>query len=144
MSRLSIHTVSAHRTDAAARGLARVLEARAGEALRVRLEGRDLPVRVHLDDVPALEAGDQVLVELLGEGVAVVGRCRQPGELPAGRISQDADGALHIEAVAGIVLRVRDSRIELRADGAVVIDGRTVYTLAQGVNRIQGATVEIN
>lgn len=58
------------------RHVARVIEARAGNALCVELGYTVLPVTAHLESVGHIRVGDRVLIDLLEEGVIVSGRLR--------------------------------------------------------------------
>ncbi len=130
--------------EAQYRHLAQVTRASVGEALEVRLDGRSLPVSAHLDTVTPLSIGDAVLVEATVDGVVVVGRLRRPGEPPAVPVRVDGEGRLLFDARAGVILRAAGSTLELRPDGAIVLEGRTILARAEGLHRLQGATIELN
>ncbi len=85
--------------------------------------------------------GDDVLVWIPPEGsrAVVVGRigssagdeARLPGELV-------------LEAKKGLVLRVGEGSIEIRADGKILIKGKDLVSHAKRMNRIKGGSVSLN
>lgn len=126
------------------RRIAEVTRTRAGEAIEIRLDGHTRPVRAHLDTVTALENGDAVLVDATPDGVVVVGRLRHPGEPPAAPVRIDDAGRLLLARAEGVAIRAGGSTLELRPDGAIVLDGKTILATAEGLHRLQGATIELN
>lgn len=127
-----------------ARRIARVIRARDGHALQVESGGAEWPVAAHLDSVSPLACGDKVLVESVPDGVVILGRLRGADEPPALPVRQDAEGRLLIDHARGVILRARGNAIELRADGAVLVNGNTIQAAARGLHRLQGATIELN
>jgi len=91
-----------------------------------------------------LSPGDEVLVALPGEdeGRGVV----------LGRIGPSVDPAppketpdqLVLEAKKGLVLRVGEGSIEIRADGKILIKGKDLVSHAKRMNRIKGGSVSLN
>jgi hypothetical protein len=51
---------------------------------------------------------------------------------------------LVLEAKSGLVLRVGDASIEIRADGKILIKGKDLVSHAKRLNRIKGGAVSIN
>ncbi len=136
--------VSVHAAARARRCLGEVVEAAGGEACSVALEEGNAPVTGHLDTVSPLSCGDIVLVEGTAEGVVVLGRLRSRRQRPAVPFRLDDTGCLVLDHPAGVVLRVGETRIELRRDGAVLVDGRSVHSVGRELYRIQGAVIEVN
>jgi len=143
-----MHATPSRLSDIAARNdarrIARVIRAGNGHALRVEADGKEWPVAAHLDSVSPLACGDQVLVETVAEGVVILGRLRGADEPPALPVRQDAEGRLLIDHERGVILRARGNAIELRADGAVLVNGNTIQAAARRLHRLQGATIELN
>jgi len=125
--------------------LAEVTAVEAGEALRLQLEAAGA-VRVagHAAGVEALQAGDRVVAMMVEGGAVVVQRMRRPGERPRAGVRVEEDGSLYLNAPRGFRVESAHATLELRADGRVFIDGKEIYCVARGVNRLQGATIELN
>jgi hypothetical protein len=124
--------------------VAKVVEEKQGLAISlVFAEGQVLDVYGHLSEVPALKAGDRVLVQRTVAGLVVTGRLRAEGEV-ARPLVQERNGRLILDAAAGICLQAGDACIELTPDGRIQVDGREIYHIASGRVRLQGSTVEIN
>ncbi len=136
-------TVTRLRPDVSCR-LARVIRAADGHAITVSVAGVEQPVIAHLDTVTALDRDDAVLVEHTDEGVVILGRLRRPAEPPAVPVRRDAEGRLLLDNPQGILVRCGSGTLELRRDGAIVLDGKTIHSVATGLNRIQGASIELN
>ncbi|ALC17968.1 hypothetical protein DSOUD_3248 [Desulfuromonas soudanensis] len=126
-------------------GIAEVVTAEGGEALQVILCGQREPLSVagHFSDVPPLREGDRVALLASAEGPLVIGRLRGSGESPP-PLLQDREGRLLIAAGEGICLQAGGSRIELDADGRIRLDGREIASIASGLQRLQGSTIELN
>ncbi len=126
--------------------LGTVIEARDGEALRLRPlnGGSALSVDGHAASVCWLEVDDTVLLADLPQGVVVTGRLRVPGEMPPVLLKRAPDGSIHLTSETEIVLRCGDARITLGADGKIGINGREIHTNAEGRLVIDGKLVEIN
>jgi len=129
---------------AAAPRIADVAEAENGEARALRLGHEEFPVIAHADGVPPLRAGDRVVFLATGDGVIVTHRLRAPGARPARGFTVRPDGSLIIDASEGITLATGHATIELRADGRIMVDGREIYSIAKGLQRLQGATIALN
>ncbi|OOG27887.1 hypothetical protein B1C78_02650 [Thioalkalivibrio denitrificans] len=132
--------------DAATVTLATVTAAHEGEATAVQPHGTEapLPVAAHASHVPPLEPGDQVIVASTAEGLVMISRLRRPGERPSQGFSVNEDGSLSVASDRGITIRTARAAIELRADGRLCVDGREIYAVADGLHRLQGATIELN
>lgn len=122
-----------------------VLGAQAGAATRVRdpATGGCVQVTGHLDSAAALEPGDLACVAATAQGVVVLGRLRSATEAPAA-LPREAGGRVEIAAHHSVLIRAGASRIEIRADGSIRLDGREVHQVAEGRLSLLAATVEIN
>ena len=130
--------------DAAAPRIADVAEAENGEARALLLGGEEFPVIAHADGVPPLRVGDRVVFLATDDGVIVTHRLRAPGERPTRGFTVRPDGSLSIDTHGGITLATDHATIELRADGRIMVDGREIYSIAKGLQRLQGATIALN
>lgn len=122
-----------------------VLDAQAGAASRLRdpATGACLQVAGHLDCAAALKPGDLACVAATAEGVVVLGRLRAANEAPAA-LPRETGGRVEIAAQHSVLIRAGASRVEIRADGSIRLDGREVHQVAEGRLSLLGATVEIN
>jgi hypothetical protein len=123
--------------------LASVLEAGKGQALKLQIDGREVPVLAHLARVGAISAGDLVLALELAEGYLVVDRLRRPGEAVAAELLTE-EGRVVVNADQALTLRCGQSEIGLTADGRIRIDGREIYSFADDRLCLQGAVIELN
>lgn len=94
--------------------------------------------------VLAFDNGDPLLPIVVG-----VVRCDGgwPLTLPPGRMHLDVDvdgERLCVTARNELVLQCGASRIRLECDGTIHIEGERIVSRANGVNRIVGASVELN
>ncbi len=126
------------------RYLARVETAQQGEAGHVLYDGVRLQVIAHLDTVTWLTPGDRVFIEIIDEGAVILGRLRAPTEQPAAVVHIDTEKRLVLNCAGGVILHATDNTIELRKDGTILIDGKTIQSRADGQHRLQGATIELN
>lgn len=124
---------------------AEILDVTNGRALRISDSdtGNTLVVSGHTSEVPALEVGDMVLATVTRSGVVVTGRLARPGEAPrAGAIVEN--GWVHLSGEKGVRLQCGESLIEMTHDGQIRLDGRDIMSIADGIVRVQGSTVELN
>lgn len=126
--------------------VATVEQSQDGEATQVLIIGlqRTVPVYAHGSEVTHLQDGDQVLVLLATQGAIVMQRLRKPGERPQRGFSIQPDGRLQLHNNKGITLKTDKAKIEIRADGRLYVDGKEIYAIADGMHRLQGATIELN
>lgn len=126
--------------------LAEVVEVDDGEATNIYLPelNREVNVFAHSSSVPLLVVGDNVLVEQVESQYIVTHRLRVRGERPQQGFSCDASGQLEIESQQGICIRCNGAKIEIQSDGRVRVDGKEIYSIARGKQRLQGATIELN
>lgn len=111
----------------------------------VRLRCDSSGEQLHADEVAVqaapLQCGDKVLVQPTLQGWVITALLEQTATRP---INVDNDGRLVLSCEQGIRLQVGDARIDISADGCITVDGQEVHTLASGLQRILGATVQIN
>lgn len=84
--------------------------------------------------------GPGVLVALIRERVAAKARDAVPGEL---EVRMDGE-TLVLRAEQEIELRCGKSRLKLRADGRVMLNGAHIVSASSGPHRIKGATIALN
>lgn len=88
-----------------------------------------------------LKTQDRVLVQPTPQGWIITsllaGQQRPP-------VALDDEGRLLLQCDKGIRLQVGDAHIDITAEGCITVDGKEVHTLARGLQRILGATVQIN
>ena len=125
-----------------------VLEAENGEALTVLVGNgnsvRKAVVTAHASEVPSLQTGDRVVVLNTDENAIITHRLRNPGERPQAGFNVNPDGSLSVRTTGGIVLATDHATIEVRADGSIFVDGKEIYAIADGLQRLQGSTIELN
>jgi len=113
----------------------------------VLLENRILPVAGYLAAIPGiipkLKKDQQVLVLETELGVGILG-CWQPaGEQTKARIDLQ-DGNLQLDATKSITLKTGASSIEIHENGKIRVDGKDIYSIAEGPQRLQGSIIELN
>ena len=94
------------------------------------------------EEVLHLSVGDTVIVLLSSEGVPVIAGRIGPSVDPAP--PREAPDELLLEARKGLVLRVGEGSIEIRADGKILIKGKDLVSHAKRMNRIKGGSVSLN
>ena len=88
--------------------------------------------------------GDQtrpVLLGLLDEPPAKAFLAPDPETRP---LSEKAPRTLRLQGQEEIVIECGKARIQLRADGTVMVLGERVLSRSKGINRIKGGAVQIN
>ena len=117
-----------------------------GEAKEVYVIDQDVTLNVsaHATNVPFLQNGDEVVVLVDKSDAIITHRLRGSGERPQQGFDVNTDGSLTVKNANGIVIQTDKSKIELRDDGYLYIDGKEIYTISDGVYRIQGTTIELN
>ncbi len=124
--------------------IALVSETHNGEALKLSdSQGRDIPLRGHLSQVPWLEPGDQVLIAETPEGAIVSGRLRRAGESPQATLSVRANG-MALMGDRPLCLQVGESRLELKPNGQIRIEGKVITQVAADSMQLFGPIVEVN
>lgn len=128
---------------------AKVLSVAAGGVVRVAPAGVDedlvCDVLVTSESDPLhVSPGDEVFVMMPqrdeGRGV-VLGRIG-PSVDPAP--PRDLPDEVVLEAKKGLVLRVGEGSITIRADGKILIKGKDLVSHAKRMNRIKGGSVSLN
>ncbi|VAW70707.1 hypothetical protein MNBD_GAMMA12-2381 [hydrothermal vent metagenome] len=129
--------------------IARVAEVSNHQALLIEFSGventaeRYIEITAHLNNVPPLKVGDQVLVTATEQDYIVTGRLRTEEESPLDGLTY-SDGKLNLLAGKAIKIQTGDAVIELTATGKIKIDGKNIYSLSEGRHRLQGSTIELN
>jgi len=133
-------------SQAGTQRMARVVQADDGHAVSVRFEddGSVMPVAAHAGHLPALAAEDPVMVFPVEEGAIVAFALRRAGERPQQGFAVNRDGSLSVENDRAVTIRTAAAIVRLDADGRVQVDGREILSAADGRNRIQGTTIELN
>ena len=126
--------------------VAMVLHAQNGEATEIIFPGRTeiYPVVAHSAEASFISDNDHVLVLLTPTGAIITHRLRQPGEQPQRGFNIRKDGTLELDNSEGIVIKANDAHISIDKTGRIFVDGKEIYSFAIGVNRLQGATIELN
>lgn len=126
--------------------LAEVVEVEDGEATNLYLPelNKEVNVFAHSASVPNICVGDNVLVEQVESFYIVTHRLRIKGERPQKGFSQKANGQLELKGDSGILIQCNGSKIEIQQDGRIMVDGKEIYAIAKGKQRLQGATIELN
>lgn len=126
--------------------LALVLHAQHGEATEIESSetAQHHNVIAHGAEVSFLNEGDQVLALLTPNGAIITHRLRKTGEAPQQGFVVRKDGALEVDNANGIVIKANNSHITIDKTGRIFVDGKEIYSFAVGVNRLQGATIELN
>ncbi|MFV1992449.1 MAG: hypothetical protein ACC635_00980 [Acidiferrobacterales bacterium] len=113
----------------------------------VLLENRILPVVGYLTIIPGivpkLKPGQQVLVLETGQGVGILGCWQAAGEQTKAHIDLQ-NGNLRLDATESITLKTGASSIEVHANGKIRVDGKDIYSIAEGPLRLQGSIIELN
>lgn len=140
------HISQNNNSNASSLVLANVLQAQNGEATQIILleNSQQYAVIAHGAEVSVLNEGDQVLAVLTNTGAIITHRLRKPGEMPQQGFVVRKDGALEVDNANGINIKANNSHISIDKTGRIFVDGKEIYSFAVGVNRLQGATIELN
>ncbi|VAW76164.1 hypothetical protein MNBD_GAMMA12-1835 [hydrothermal vent metagenome] len=140
-----VHSVSNLPVSENANSLATVESVKNYEAIMVSLldSADQHKVIAHLNNVPPLEVGDQILVVATVQGMVVTGRIRQQSESAVDGLTYK-DGKLNLRAGKSIKIQSGPAFIELSASGKIKVDGKSIYSISEGRHRIQGGTIELN
>ncbi len=126
--------------------LAEVIEVENAEATNIYLPNlnKEVNVYAHSASVPALTVGDMVLVECLESLYIVTHRLRSNDEAPQQGFSLNQDGSLQVKNAEGILIQSNASKIEIQKDGRIMVDGKEIYSIADGLLLLQGALIKAN
>ena len=108
----------------------------------LRIDGRIVHDCTALVDVDARDVGRRAAVQFErgnSERPVVLGLVRDPT-----REEAKPPASLTIQCTREIALRCGEASIVLGADGKIVISGAHVVSRSTGVNRVNGASVQIN
>ena len=125
---------------------AEVVEIEHFEATNVYLPAlnKEVNIYAHSASVPPLKVGDMVLVECIESNYIVTHRLRQHSERPQCGFTVNNDGVLEVSNANGILIQANQSRIEVKKDGQIFVDGKEIYSIAGGKHLLQGTTIELN
>jgi len=98
----------------------------------------------HAASVPNLVAGDKVIVQKISNYYVITDKLRNPGDKPTTGFDINEDGSLSLDTDVSIILKTLNAKIEISANGKIKIDGKEVYSFSNGVNKIQGTSIELN
>jgi len=99
---------------------------------------------MHASSVPVLSIGDKIIVSDISNNFIVTDKIRTLDEKPTVGFEFNNDGSLSLYSSANIKLKSNKAKIEILKNGKILIDGHEVYSLSNGINRIQGSTIELN
>jgi len=99
---------------------------------------------IHASSVPSLIAGDKVIVLEISDTYVITDKLRAPGDKPTIGFEVNEDGSLSLYSDVSIILKTLNAKIDILENGKILIDGNEVYSLSNGLNRIQGTSIELN
>lgn len=88
--------------------------------------------------------GDEARPVLLGLLEKPPADALLPSEASAPEPRDQKPQTLRLEGQQAVIIQCGKARIELRADGTVVMAGERMLSRSKGVNRIKGGSVQIN
>ena len=117
-----------------------------GEATEIcmQADNKNYPVVAHASGVEALQDGDHVLTVMTPDGAVITHKIRirvKPHEHDG---VGDTERVHEITAAGGIRLSSGAATLELTADGCVLLNGKQIFAIADGLQRLQGSTIELN
>lgn len=98
----------------------------------------------HASSVPVLSIGDKVIIQEISNILILTDKLRASDELPSVGFEFNNDGSLNLFSDGNIKLNTANAKIDILSNGKILIDGNEVYSLSNGVNRIQGTSIELN
>ncbi len=99
---------------------------------------------IHASSVPSLEIGDQVIVQEISGLFIITDKLRNKEDKPTVGFEVDDDGSLSIVSDVKLTLRTTNAKIDIFENGKILINGSEVYSQSNGINRIQGKSIELN
>ncbi|MBU2862299.1 hypothetical protein KO489_00435 [Reinekea forsetii] len=114
-----------------------------GNATVVSIDDSEFNITFTTHSVPALKTGDKVLILNIDNQVILTEKLRLPSEPPAPCL-QFMNKTWELNVESEFNLRVGKSSLTISPDGHISIEGKDILIHAQGVNRILGATIELN
>lgn len=108
--------------------------------------GQILAIEHVADTVCPLQKGDRVLCLVdPALGAIITDRIIPASAATSHELFTELDsGQLLLDSPSGLVLQAGRSRMELHPDGTVLLDGKDIQSIADGINRMIGAKVELN
>ncbi|MFV2059338.1 MAG: hypothetical protein ACC653_01570 [Gammaproteobacteria bacterium] len=99
---------------------------------------------IHASSVPHLLSEDKVIVQKISGNYIITDKLRQSGERPTIGFDINEDGSLNLYSDVQITLKTLNAKIDVLANGKILIDGNEVYSISNGINRMQGTSIELN
>jgi len=129
-------------------GILRVSEVINGEAvLLTSTDGSEIKGNEnfsHAASVPMLSVNDKVIMQKISGCYVIMDKLRNPGERPTVGFELNKDGSLNLNSKESITLKTDNAKIEISGNGKILIDGNELYSLSNGINRLQGTSIELN
>jgi len=98
----------------------------------------------HASSVPYLSKGDKVIIQEISEHLIITDKIRNEDENPTAGFEINKDGSLSINSDVSIVLKTINAKITISENGKIMTDGKEIFSLSKGLNRIQGTSIELN
>lgn len=123
-----------------------VYETLNGEALSlINTAGKELATNfIHASSVPNLIIDDKVIVQKIANDYIITHKLRNPGDKPTIGFDVNEDGSLSLLSEVRITFKTLNAKIDISANGKIEIDGKEIYSISKGMNRLQGTSVELN
>ncbi len=99
---------------------------------------------VHASSVPGLDIGDQVIVQNVSGLFVITDKLRNKDDKPTMGFEVNEDGSLCIASDVQLTMKTSNAKIDIFENGKILINGNEVYSQSNGINRIQGKTIELN
>ncbi len=116
-----------------------------GEAESLIMDnGTDINSFVHASTVPFLNVNDKVIVQEISGSFIITDKLRTADEGPKVGFEVSEDGSLSLFSDVSIILKTSNAKIDITPQGKIIINGNEVYSISNGVNRIQGTSIELN
>ena len=107
-------------------------------------EGNRINITAHAASVGPLKTGDRVVINSVNQMYIVMCKLRDKNEQPMKGFVVNDDGSLTIDNMQGIKISVGGAKVEISKDGRVYIDSKEIYAIAEGLQRLQAAKIELN
>ena len=148
MTKLNSLSVSSPADEIVSSHLAVVVAARQSQAVTVSVNDVEIEVQHHAHGLPALSEGERVIIDLLGNGQAIVRTVLAGAENHAVTAQYHiVDRIARLELppeVEGFQINLGNARIELHRDGRLTLNAQTIVSDAEGTHQITGHPVKLN
>ncbi|VAW92929.1 hypothetical protein MNBD_GAMMA22-535 [hydrothermal vent metagenome] len=98
----------------------------------------------HAASVPLLLIGDKVIIQNISGLFVITDKLRNKGDSPSIGFEVNDDGSLSIASDVKLTLKTSNANIDIFENGKILINGSEVYSQSDGLNRIQGTSIELN